>query len=266
MFPQSRNDPIRHRSAVDRNADLIIRYPSHVIHQGRVEHCQSQLGPLPVPPLENRERNSSVEKSPEAASTRSRETQECGIRRGAHGDVIRMAEDAIRAEGAHHVGLLLVEYGCDHVSQVLGRNIGDGAIWVPEPFMTVRNPTECTPAGLVLGATNCTQRGACSRETIANLPRAAIGRMNQDEPEALVVAMQGDGASHPVRVIIRMRHDREEDTSGSHAMRIADATAYSTAWLAEADARNLLAIATTPGDPLVIVGRQSMTTDACVST
>jgi hypothetical protein len=47
--------------------------------------------------------------------------------------------------------------------------------------------------------------------------------MNQDEPEALVVAMQGDGASHPVSVIIRMRHDREEDTSRSHAMRIADA-------------------------------------------
>lgn len=121
-------------TAVDDQADLVVRDTAHVVRQGGVEELETQVGSLCLPSVEDRLRDGAVQQPPERTAAGGGRTQEVRVGRGADRDVVRMGEDAVRAERADDGRLLLVENRPDRVDQLVERDAVDLAIGVTQPL------------------------------------------------------------------------------------------------------------------------------------
>jgi hypothetical protein len=61
--------------------------------------------------------------------------------------------------------------------------------------------------------TDAAERLASRREALPDVTGAAVGRVDQDEPEARVLGVKGHHARHAVRIVVGMRHDERQAES-----------------------------------------------------
>jgi len=128
---------------------------------------EAGLDPPLVPPVDHRLTDPAVDQPAEARSAVSREAQEGGGGSLADPDVVGMTGDAVRAEGGHDVGSLVVEYGRDPVDQLVERHVPHAAVGIAEPLLPVRRLADDAPGVGVLN-----RRAAPRFSRVAPLPSA----------------------------------------------------------------------------------------------
>ena len=131
-------------------------------------------------------------------------------------DVVGVSGDAVGAERPDDVRALGSHEPFESVDELRERHLGESAVVVPKPEVPVRRPAEHLPRAFVLLPADRAERLRGRREVGMDVAGSAVGGMHQDVPEPRVVSVQGDGAGHPVSVVVRVGDDHHQRQPASH--------------------------------------------------
>jgi hypothetical protein len=169
-----------------------------------VERLLAAGNPFPVPPGHRRLGDRPIQQPPEPRPAVPGEAQERLGGGLTDGDVVRVAGDPLRPEGHHHIGSLLVKDADQMGHQLAAGHLGEPAVGIAQPLVSVREAAEHLPGPPVFLLAHGGQGLAGGGAALGDRPGLPAGGQDQHEPELRVGGMEGDAAGG-VGVVVGVR-------------------------------------------------------------